>query len=144
VSVPRSGPLQDKVEQLAADYVVAIDSVDATNDETQREIAKLRERAEQQTRKARGDAEQAIARMLDAGASPAEVVARVGITAREVRKTTRATPSSAPIAIGDAWSPPSCRHLDRNGRASSSDTTGQPDPWAWPSPFPRRPSSWST
>ncbi|MDO4101062.1 hypothetical protein [Clavibacter michiganensis] len=94
--------LQDKLEQLAADYFVAIDSVDATNDETEREIAKLRERAEQQTRKARDDAEQVIARMLDAGANPAEVAARLGITAREVRKATRGTPSSAPSAIGDA------------------------------------------
>ncbi|QIS40484.1 hypothetical protein GW571_14595 (plasmid) [Clavibacter capsici] len=94
--------LQDKLEQLAADYIVAIDSVEATNDETEREIAKLRERAEQQTRKARDDAEQVIARMIDAGASPAEVAARLGITTREVKKATRATPSSAPSAIGSS------------------------------------------
>ncbi|ALD14452.1 hypothetical protein AES38_15405 (plasmid) [Clavibacter capsici] len=94
--------LQDKLEQLAADYFVAIDSVEATNEETEREIAKLRERAEQQTRKARDDAEQVIARMIDAGASPAEVAARLGITTREVKKATRATPSSAPSAIGSS------------------------------------------
>jgi len=92
--------LQDKLEQLAADYFVAIDSVDATNDETEREIVKLRERAEQQTRKARDDAERVVARMLDAGASPTEVAARLGITAREVRKATRVAPSSTPTAIG--------------------------------------------
>ena len=94
--------LQDKLEQLAADYFVAIDSVDATNDETEREIARLRERAEQQTRKARDDAERVVARMLDAGASPVEVAARLGITAREARKATRATASSAPSAIDDS------------------------------------------
>ncbi|WP_316295655.1 hypothetical protein [Clavibacter michiganensis] len=94
--------LQDKLEHLAADYFVAIDSMDATNDETEREIAKLRERAEQQTRKARDDAEKVIARMLDAGASPAEVAARLGITAREVKKATRTAPASTPSTIDDS------------------------------------------
>jgi hypothetical protein len=89
--------LQDTLEQLATDYFVAVDSVDETNEETEREIAKLRERAEQQTQKARDEADQVIVRMVAAGASPAEVAARLGVTPREVKKATKGTPAPAPI-----------------------------------------------
>jgi DNA-binding protein H-NS len=96
--------LQDTLEQLATDYFISIDSVDETNAETEREIAKLRERAEKQTQKARDEAAQVIVRMVAAGANAAEVAARLGITPREVKKATKGTP--APTSTGKAPSLP--------------------------------------
>lgn len=89
--------LQDTLEQLATDYFVAVDSVEDTNEETEREIAKLRERAAKQTQKARDDADQVIVRMVDAGASPAEVADRLGVTVREVKKASKSAPAAAPV-----------------------------------------------
>lgn len=94
--------LQDTLEQLATDYFVSIDSVDETNDETEREIAKLRERAEKQTQKARVDAARTIVSMVKAGAKPDEVAARLGLTVREVKKVTKdagAQPSGGTAAL---------------------------------------------
>jgi DNA-binding NarL/FixJ family response regulator len=96
--------LQDTLEQLATDYFVAVDSVDETNEETEREIAKLRERAEQQTQKARDEADQIIVRMVAAGASAPEVAARLGVTPREVKKATKGM--SAPTSTEKAPSLP--------------------------------------
>jgi len=87
--------LQDTLEQLATDYFVAVDSVEDTNEETEREIAKLRERAAKQTQKARDDADQVIVRMVGAGASAAEVADRLGVTVREVRKASKGAPTPA-------------------------------------------------
>ena len=94
--------LQDTLEQLATDYFVAVDSVDETNEETEREIAKLREQAEQQTQKARHEADRVIVRMVAAGASAAEVAARLGVTPREVRRATKGTPAPAPTDTGSS------------------------------------------
>ena len=87
--------LQDTLEQLAVDYFVSVDSVDETNAETEREIAKLRERAEKQTQKARDEAARVIVRMVEAGAKPDEVAERLGVTVREVRKATKEATSTA-------------------------------------------------
>jgi len=97
--------LQDTLEQLATDYFVAVDSVDEVNEETEREIAKLRACGEEQAQKARDDADRVMLRMVDAGASPAEVAARLGVTVREVRKATKATPE-APVAASTTASSP--------------------------------------
>ena len=97
--------LQDKLEQLATDYFLFNDSVDETNAETEREIAKLRERAEKQTKKARDDAARVIIRMVDAGAKPDEVAARLGLPVREVRRAIKeatgptSESTSAPTAM---------------------------------------------
>ncbi|MCJ0700265.1 hypothetical protein FRIG_03800 [Frigoribacterium faeni] len=87
--------LQDTLEQLAVDYFVTVDSVDETNAETEREIAKLRERAEKNTQKARDEAARVIVRMVEAGAKPDEVAERLGVTVREVKKATREATSAA-------------------------------------------------
>ena len=97
--------LQDTLEQLATDYFVAVDSVDEVNEETEREIAKLRAHGEEQAQKARDDADRVMLRMIDAGASPAEVAARLGVTVREVRKATKVTPE-APVAASTTASSP--------------------------------------
>lgn len=87
--------LQDTLEQLATDYFVVVDSIEEMNEDTEREIAKLRERAAKQSQKAHHDADQVIVRMVDAGASPAEVADRLGISARDIKKATRVTPVPA-------------------------------------------------
>jgi hypothetical protein len=92
--------LQDKLEEFAAEYFIAVDVVEEMGSETEREIAKIRERAERdiaqlrqkserQTEAARTEAELIIGRMLDAGSSYPEVAARLGIPVKEVRKAAR-------------------------------------------------------
>lgn len=94
--------LQDTLEQHAVDYFVAIDSVDATNEETEREIEKLRDRAASKTREARDTADRIIGRMIDAGANATEVAARLGVSVREVKKATKSDPAPAPAAESHA------------------------------------------
>jgi len=89
--------LQDTLEQLATDYFVAVDSVEDTNEETEREIARLRERAAKQTQVARDNADQVIVRMVEAGASLAEVADRLGVTLREVKKASKGAPTPARV-----------------------------------------------
>ena len=115
--------LQDKLEQLATDYFVSVDSVEETNEETEREIAKLRERAEQQTQKARDEADQVIVRMVAAGASAAEVAERLGVTPREVKKATKGT--SAPTSTDNAPSLP--QGEDRSEKPGAQPAEGERD-----------------
>ena len=84
---------QDTLEQLATDYFVAVDSIEETNQEAEREIAKLRERAEKQSQKSRDEADRVIVRMVDAGASTTEVAARLGVQVRDIKKATKARPA---------------------------------------------------
>lgn len=93
--------LQDTLEQHAVDYFVAIDSVDAINDETEREIERLRERATAQTQKARDTADQIVGTMIAAGASATEVATRLGVSVRDVKKATKPTPASTPTEEGN-------------------------------------------
>jgi DNA-directed RNA polymerase specialized sigma subunit len=79
---------------------VSIDSVEETLEETEREIAKLREQAEKQTRKARDGAARVIVGMVKAGAKPDEVAARLGVTVREVKKAVKET--SAAVSSEEA------------------------------------------
>jgi len=94
--------LQDTLEQLATDYFVAIDSVEETNEEAEREIAKLRERAEKQSQKSRDEADRVIIRMIGAGASVGEVAERLGVQVRDVKRVAKATPAldSSPASRG--------------------------------------------
>jgi predicted transcriptional regulator len=105
--------LQDTLEQLATDYFVATDSIDETNEEVERELAKLRERAEKQSQKSRDEADRVIVRMVGAGASVSEVAARLGVQVRDVRRVTKATsaPDSSPASRGH--------------EASGDETTGE-------------------
>jgi DNA-directed RNA polymerase specialized sigma24 family protein len=113
--------LQDTLEQLATDYFVAVDSVDETNKEAELEIAKLRERAEQQTQKARDEADQVIVRMVAAGASPTEVAARLGVTVREVKKATKETPAPAAAETGTAPSEVDARGEEPNAQHNEGE-----------------------
>jgi hypothetical protein len=89
--------LQDTLEQLATDYFVAIDSIEETNEEAEREIAKLRERAEKQSQKSRDEADRLIVKMMNAGANPVEVAARLGVTVRDVKRTSKARQAPATL-----------------------------------------------
>ena len=80
---------QDELEQLAAEYFVAADAVTAISDNTEQQIAELRARAQEQTARAREDADKITQRMLKLGISRAEVAERLGIPTRDVKKSTR-------------------------------------------------------
>ncbi|ROS48756.1 hypothetical protein [Frigoribacterium sp. PhB118] len=113
--------LQDTLEQHAVDYFVAVDSVDATNEETEREIEKLRERAAKKTQEARDTADQIIGRMIDAGASAAEVAARLGVSVREVKKATKSDPASAPAADSHATALSGDTHQTETGECQPAE-----------------------
>lgn len=114
--------LQDTLEQLATDYFVATDSIEETNEEVEREIAKLRERAEKQSQKSRDEADRVIVRMVDAGASTSEVAARLGVQMRDVRRVTKATPApdSSPASRGHEASTDETSDEDGAGEQSAA------------------------
>ena len=86
---------QDQLEQLAVEFFVAADSLDEIQDETERQIAALREKAEKQSESARSDADAVVQKML-AIVNRTEVAARLGINVRDVKKTTDSPTSAAP------------------------------------------------
>lgn len=92
--------LQDTLEQLATDYLVAVDSIEEANDETERSIAKLRAQAKQMGQKARKDADHIVVRMVEAGANAPEVATRLGVQVRDIKRVMKATPAtqSAPAS----------------------------------------------
>lgn len=77
---------QDRLEQLAADYFVAADSLEEIEQATQKEITAVQERAAKQKTTAKAKAAAVIASMLELGTPRAEVADRLGITTREVKR----------------------------------------------------------
>lgn len=86
---------QDQLEQLAVDYFVAADSLDEIQEETERQIVALREKAEKQSESARRDADAVVQRMLGL-VNRTEVAARLGINVRDVKKASDSPTSAAP------------------------------------------------
>jgi hypothetical protein len=93
---------QDQLEQLAVDYFVAADSLDEIQEETERQIVALREKAEKQSVRARRDADAVVQKMLGL-VNRTEVAARLGINVRDVKKAsdspTSATPAEGTSAV---------------------------------------------
>ena len=87
---------QDQLEQLAVDYFVAADSLDEIQEETERQIAALREKAEKQSESARRDADAVVQKMLGL-VNRIEVAARLGINVRDVKKASDSATSAAPV-----------------------------------------------
>jgi len=87
---------QDQLEQLAVDYFVAADSLDEIQEETERQIAALREKAEKQSESARRDADAVVQKMLGL-VNRTEVAARLGINVRDVKKASDFPTSAAPV-----------------------------------------------
>jgi hypothetical protein len=87
---------QDKLEQLAVDYFVAADSIEEIQANVEKEIAAARARGEKLSAEAREKAQSVIGSMLDLGTPRNEVAGRLGISTRDVKKTTEAAP--APVA----------------------------------------------
>lgn len=81
---------QDRLEQLATDYFVSIEAVEAIDAEADREIAAIRERAGKRRAAAQADSEKIIGAMLDL-APKSEVAERLGIAPREVRRAASRT-----------------------------------------------------
>lgn len=91
---------QDKLEQLAVDYFVASDSIEAIQEVTQRQIEALRHKEQQQTAAARDRADAVIQQMLDLGINRSEVAERLGIPTRDVKKTPKTSSSGAVTNAG--------------------------------------------
>ena len=81
----------DQLEQLAAEYFVAADTVTAITADTEQQIAALREKGRQQAEHAQQNADAITHRMLALGITRAEVAARLGIATRDVKKHPRTT-----------------------------------------------------
>lgn len=85
----------DKLEQLAADYFVAADSLEEIEEATQKEIAAVHMRAAKQSTATRAKAAAVIASMLELGTPRAEVAGRLGIATRDVSQAAPGTVTAA-------------------------------------------------
>jgi hypothetical protein len=96
---------QDQLEELAVEYFVAVDAVDAIEADAQERIAVIRAEAEQKVGASRAAAAEVIGRMLDTKVTRDEVAERLGIPLKDVKRPKRMdAPSSAPtteINAGD-------------------------------------------
>ncbi|NQX25676.1 hypothetical protein [Curtobacterium sp. VKM Ac-2852] len=75
---------QDQLEELAVEYFVASDAVDAIEVAAEQEVAKIRARAAERVVGEREKATSVIARMLATGVTRHEVAARIGVAVRQV------------------------------------------------------------
>jgi DNA-directed RNA polymerase specialized sigma subunit len=86
---------QEQLEELAAEYFVAADAVDAINEEAEARIQKIRDEAAAAVVEAEQRAQTIIGRMLDTKVTRDEVAERLGISVRDVRRAkTKAAPAA--------------------------------------------------
>jgi hypothetical protein len=90
---------QEQLEELAAEYFVAADAVDAINDDAETRIEKIRDEAAAAVTNAEQKAQEIIGRMLDTKVSRDEVAERLGLSLRDVK---RSKPKAAPAADTNA------------------------------------------
>lgn len=90
---------QEQLEELAAEYFVAADAVDAINEDAEARIQKIREEAAASVADAEQQARTIIGRMLDTKVTRDEVAERLGISVRDVK---RSKPVSAVSPAADA------------------------------------------
>ncbi|ROQ30873.1 hypothetical protein EDF46_3383 [Frondihabitans sp. PhB188] len=86
---------QDKLEQLAVDYFVATDGLEAIREEIDRELAAVRARGDKRLAASQGEADRVIADMLGLGVPRNEVADRLGVPTRDVKKTSTARKAAA-------------------------------------------------
>lgn len=87
---------QEQLEELAAEYFVAADAVDAINEDAETRIQKIRDEAAIAVTEAEQQAQEIIGRMLDTKVSRDEVAERLGLPVRDVKR------SKTKAATGDA------------------------------------------
>jgi hypothetical protein len=90
---------QEQLEELAAEYFVAADAVDAINDDAETRIQKIRDEAAAAVTDAEQKAQEIIGRMLDTKVSRDEVAERLGLSLRDVK---RSKPKATPAADTNA------------------------------------------
>ena len=90
---------QEQLEELAAEYFVAADAVDAISDDAETRIQKIRDEAAVAVRDAEQKAQEIIGRMLDTKVSRDEVAERLGLSVRDVKRNKAKT---MPAAEADA------------------------------------------
>lgn len=86
---------QDKLEQLAVDYFVATDGLEAIHEEIEKELAAVRARGDKRLASAQAEADRVIVDMLDLGVPRNEVADRLGLPTRDVKKTSTTRKSAA-------------------------------------------------
>jgi hypothetical protein len=92
---------QDQLEQLAADYFVAIDTALDIRNTAEEEILRIRARVEKEAQAVLDGADRIICQMLDLGTPKAEVIGRLGIANRHIRHalTNQGTSAGAKPAV---------------------------------------------
>ncbi|MBT1633254.1 hypothetical protein [Curtobacterium flaccumfaciens] len=90
---------QEQLEELAAEYFVAADAVDAINEDAEARIQKIRDEAAAAVTEAEARAQEIVGRMLDTKVTRDEVAERLGLSVRDVK---RSKPKAAPTADVDA------------------------------------------
>lgn len=118
---------QDQLEQLAVEYFVAAESLDEIQEESERQIAALREKAEKQSESAREEADAVVQKML-ALVNRTEVAARLGINVRDVKKASDSPAPAAATDDGEASAAQSDQdeHASEHGGADQRSDQEQP------------------
>ena len=92
---------QEQLEELAAEYFVAVDAVDTIEADAEERIAAIRAETEQKVQASRAEAAGIVGRMLDTKVSRDEVAERLGIPVREVKRSKPKAAAAAPDTAGD-------------------------------------------
>lgn len=93
---------QEQLEELAAEYFVAADAVDAINEDAETRIQQIRDEAAAAVAEAEEQAQAIIGRMLDTKVTRDEVAERLGVSVREVKRSKSKVAPAAETADGDA------------------------------------------
>lgn len=80
---------QDKLEELAVEYFVAVDAVEALEAAAEERIAAIRAETAQKVNASRAAAAEIVGRMLDTKVTRDEVAARLGIPPKNVKRPKR-------------------------------------------------------
>lgn len=97
---------QEHLEELAAEYFVAVDAVESIEVAAEERIAAIRAETAKKIEASRAEASAIVGRMLDTKVTRDEVAERLGIPVREVRRAQKTVP---PIA-GDTQTADPERH----------------------------------
>ncbi|MWJ38173.1 hypothetical protein [Clavibacter michiganensis] len=92
---------QEQLEELAAEYFVAVDAVDTIEADAEERIAAIRAETEQKVQASRAEAAGIVGRMLDTKVSRDEVAERLGIPVREVKRSKPKAATATPDTAGD-------------------------------------------
>lgn len=112
---------QEQLEELAAEYFVAADAVDAINDDAETRIQKIRDEAAVAVRDAEQKAQEIIGGMLDTKVSRDEVAERLGLSVRDVKRSkAKMAPAADVDAVETVDAPQTADDVDAQGDTHES------------------------